>query len=480
MNWEIFERIYNGHWFLVGYSSKNFSELLREGGSKDITTFIGVMENDVHPMIFDKEQFNKAAHYYSDKLINDHAWRRKMYKRHDKAMSSYFNATERLRKLPFSKMKDKQIVAEIKKIILLQEKVRIVGVILNGLILDGRNHLSNKIQGELKEFIGDDKKFEKYWPFLSQVTKLSLRQEKDIEIAKLAVLANKLSQEQIKKKLKKIYEKYYWLDYMYYGPPATFESFEADLKDAIKNNKYLKLKEELQVLAEKQRRLMTKLKFNRRVRHLVWLAKHVLWQKGWRKDVEYHGFYCYEPWLREVAKRKGEKDWRNLLFLLPWEAERFILYTRPNLKTLRERRKFSCLIVTGPKNVKLIIGKKAHDFYKKLDVDKDLSYLKETKGQCAYEGKTKGKVKLVYVPEDMKKMNKGDILVSQATSPDLISAMKKAAAIVTNTGGLICHAAIISRELKIPCVVGTHNATLIFKDGDNVEVDATKGIVKKL
>ena len=77
-------------------------------------------------------------------------------------------------------------------------------------------------------------------------------------------------------------------------------------------------------------------------------------------------------------------------------------------------------------------------------------------------------------------MKTGDILLSQATSPDLLPVMKKAAAIVTNTGGLICHAAIISREMRIPCIVGTGNATLIFKDGDIVEVDANKGIVRKM
>lgn len=58
--------------------------------------------------------------------------------------------------------------------------------------------------------------------------------------------------------------------------------------------------------------------------------------------------------------------------------------------------------------------------------------------------------------------------------------MRKAGAIVTNTGGLICHAAITSRELKIPCVVGTATATLVFKDGDRVEVDATSGVVRKM
>ncbi|HLC48700.1 MAG TPA: PEP-utilizing enzyme, partial [Candidatus Norongarragalinales archaeon] len=86
----------------------------------------------------------------------------------------------------------------------------------------------------------------------------------------------------------------------------------------------------------------------------------------------------------------------------------------------------------------------------------------------------------ILTPSDLPKMGEGDILVAQATNPDVVPAMKKAAAIVTNTGGITCHAAIVSRELGIPCIVGTKIATDVLKDGMVVEVDATKGIVKIL
>ena len=66
------------------------------------------------------------------------------------------------------------------------------------------------------------------------------------------------------------------------------------------------------------------------------------------------------------------------------------------------------------------------------------------------------------------------------TTPDYVPAMKRAAAIVTDKGGRTCHAAIVSRELKIPCVIGTKIATQVFKTGDIVEVDAERGIVKKI
>jgi len=64
------------------------------------------------------------------------------------------------------------------------------------------------------------------------------------------------------------------------------------------------------------------------------------------------------------------------------------------------------------------------------------------------------------------------------TSPDFIIAMRKAAAIVTDEGGMTSHAAIVSRELKIPCIVGTKIATKVLKDGDMIQVDAETGVVK--
>jgi pyruvate, water dikinase len=104
----------------------------------------------------------------------------------------------------------------------------------------------------------------------------------------------------------------------------------------------------------------------------------------------------------------------------------------------------------------------------------------EVKGQVSFKGHIKGKVKIVKSVEDIKKVEKGDILVSPMTVPSFIPAMETAAAFVTDEGGILCHAAIVSREMHKPCVIGTKIATKIFKDGDLVEVDAEKGIVKKL
>lgn len=478
---EIFDSFYNAHWFLTAYYRQSFSELLHYGGTKAISKFIGTMKNDVHTLIFDANEFNQAADFYSERLINDNNWRKIMYEKHDYYTGKYFKEADRFRKLSFKSLSDKQILKEIIKVILLQEWVRVLGIMINGLVIDGRNHLSDKIRSELQNLVKDEKEFNQYWLKLTQVTRLSTRQKKDIEISRLAQLAKKrlILAKEINNGLRKIYEKYCWLDYLYYGPPIPYGQFRTELDKAIKKNTNLALKEQLNRVFDEQEMLMKKLKFNQRAKHLVKLAQYVLWQKGWRKDVEYHGLYCYEPAFKEIARRRRIKDWRLLLFLLPKEIDTFIIDNNPKPAELRERRRFSCLIA-DKENVKMLFGKKAQDFYSKLKLKQTIFDFEKITGQCAYQGIVKGRVKVIHVPNEMKKMNNGDVLISQATSPDLLPAIRMASAIVTNTGGLICHAAIISRELKIPCIVGTKYATKILHDGDLVEVDANKGIVRKI
>jgi len=105
---------------------------------------------------------------------------------------------------------------------------------------------------------------------------------------------------------------------------------------------------------------------------------------------------------------------------------------------------------------------------------------KEITGQTAYPGKVKGKVKIIKSREDMKTFEIGDILVSPTTTPDFLPAMKKSAAILSEHGGIISHAAITSRELKIPCIVGIKGITKVLKDGDLVEVNADEGVVRRV
>ena len=101
------------------------------------------------------------------------------------------------------------------------------------------------------------------------------------------------------------------------------------------------------------------------------------------------------------------------------------------------------------------------------------------KGAAASLGAASGPVKIIHKPTEIDKVEKGDILVTEMTTPDFVPAMKKACAIVTDVGGRTCHAAIVSRELGIPCVVGTGTATSTLKTGQVITVDGSKGMVYK-
>lgn len=104
----------------------------------------------------------------------------------------------------------------------------------------------------------------------------------------------------------------------------------------------------------------------------------------------------------------------------------------------------------------------------------------QVQGMTAYRGIVRGTVKIVRRVTELDKVKEGDILVTQMTFPAFLPAMSRAAGFVTDEGGITCHAAIVAREMKKPCIIGTRKATKVFKDGDRVEVDAEKGIARKI
>ncbi|MCL4389852.1 MAG: phosphoenolpyruvate synthase [Patescibacteria group bacterium] len=116
------------------------------------------------------------------------------------------------------------------------------------------------------------------------------------------------------------------------------------------------------------------------------------------------------------------------------------------------------------------------DQFVKLDMSHKVILLE---GAPASPGIKSGPVKILASAKEIDKLKSGEVLVAQQTNPDYVPAMKKAGAIITDRGGRTSHAAIVSRELGIPCVVGTEKATMSLKDGEVVTVDGTEGKVYK-
>jgi phosphoenolpyruvate synthase/pyruvate phosphate dikinase len=131
--------------------------------------------------------------------------------------------------------------------------------------------------------------------------------------------------------------------------------------------------------------------------------------------------------------------------------------------------------------MKYLTSAEAKKFFKYLNKHStDLQGNTEGVGICASPGKVSGKTAVIFYPRENDKVKNGNILITHATTVDFLPAMKRAAAFVTEIGGLTCHAAVVAREFGVPCVVSFKNATKKFKTGNRVEVNADKGIVRKI
>ena len=270
-----------------------------------------------------------------------------------------------------------------------------------------------------------------------------------------------------------------WLPCNYEGCPWDARYFVSVLQGLVRQSPSAQLAEleaggrrslEARVAAERE------LGLDEGERNLFALARELLFFKADRKDILFRSYFEVTPLLAEIAARLG-LTLAQVRFMLPAELKGALLEGNVvGAGVLDERKRFSVAISEGGVT-RVLLGVDARSELSQSE-GHAVEFNGVLKGQCACPGKARGVVKLVLSPRDLSKMNVGDVLVANATNPDVVVAMKKAAAIVTNSGGITCHAAIVSRELGIPCVIGTKVATEVLKDGDVVEVDAGAGVVK--
>lgn len=289
----------------------------------------------------------------------------------------------------------------------------------------------------------------------------------------------------LKKALKDHSLKWGHLGYIYAGNVKPFgsEHYLKEMRELAETKVVAKkiLKHEnnqLKKAGHKQKLLLKKLKISKQYQQLFEAAKDFATTKLVRRHAQLLDLYLmHTSLLSEIATRLKLTRYQ-VQFMLKDDVKQALLNYKINRHILDERLK-ECVLYTENNFEAIYIGKQMQNITAQLKsiIDKNIM---EITGQTAQPGMAKGTVKIIIRAKDMSKMNKGDILVSIATDPDIVPAMKKAAAIVTEQGGITSHAAIVSRELGIPCVIGTKIATKVFKDGDLVEVDANKGIVRKI
>ncbi|HLD17907.1 MAG TPA: PEP-utilizing enzyme [Patescibacteria group bacterium] len=281
-------------------------------------------------------------------------------------------------------------------------------------------------------------------------------------------------------------EKFGWVYYVYAGPAFGEMQFVEFLQDLLHKRiqpegETQRKKEERCRLAEERKKYLEQLRPDESTKRLLLLVNEYVWAKPRRKDYQSHSYFHMESFFREFSRR-FDVSLKHARSATQKQIREALLEGKIDPSVLDRQYKHH-LVSMDERETIVISGNEAKQFstlHVLQSASEEMASVSELSGSTAFPGTATGSVRLINRPEDMQKMQPGDILVSVATTPSIVTAMKKAAAIVTDEGGLTCHASIVSRELHIPCVVGTKIATKVLHDGDLVEVNADKGVVKKI
>lgn len=263
-----------------------------------------------------------------------------------------------------------------------------------------------------------------------------------------------------------------WIDNSYVRGKVLVEQ---DILEKVKEVKHVT--QDMKKTILKKERLIQQLRLNK---NEFFVIRTIEFCTKWQDDRKKHIMQTIgrsEPVICELSKRLGISE-DNLKYATPYEFNFAHLSRKSFIGELKKRLPGSAYYTHG-KEIDTYAGKD-YVFLEKGLVQIESGNVTEVSGTIASSGKVRGKVKICRSIHDILKVKKGEILITFMTRPEFLPAMQKAAAFVTNEGGITSHAAIVAREMKKPCIIGTKIATQVFKDGDMVEVDANKGVVRKI
>lgn len=408
----------------------------------------------------------------------------------------------RLEQIDIKKLSDSELLAQYQELINAYVTANSLPYLVDSFLSTGdTDWLTDMILAEIKNKV-DEKDLSETLAKLTATVNVSFSQREHIE---LLVLAKRLAR--IKPLVKRIRtrrinwlmgqvrryprlwqllrnhaRKYYWIENSYYQAVRLDEVyFLKKIVDSYNNNNIeseLKKYRNLPIRNQRVKNaLLLKLNISPNLRTIIHLSEDfALWQDTRKSGVFIANHFIFR-FLDEIARRVRipKKEMYNCVDL---EIKDILLRRKFNRRTLQRRDQGSIFVYTSG-GFRLLEGRAARSVNRKIFYGESKT-LEKFRGVSASPGRVIGRVRIIYFPSELRQIKVGEILVANNTTPDFVPAMRRAAAVVTEQGGITCHAAVVSRELGIPCVIGTKIATKVLKDGDLVEVDATKGIVRKI
>ena len=291
----------------------------------------------------------------------------------------------------------------------------------------------------------------------------------------------------LRRRLKRLSEAFGWIPFGYDGPSSWNEdSYRARVVDLLKRSP-----RSLSATVGPQRdgdRRLRDLQHAIRVRRGLQPQQWRLCQDlqlcarmtNERKEATFPAHMAYQRLIAACAQRLGVSH-RTLQWVTLEELRRHCGRPAILVRMSRRRREGSFVVQFKEGSYRMLAPGRATRVLRSIRPGgRNGSFVVGDVGSIGPMRLTRGSARVILSARDIQTMRPGEVLVTQMTSPEFVPAMREAAAIVTDEGGTTCHAAIVSRELRIPCLIGTRDGTRTFRTGDLLEVDTANGMVRKL
>jgi len=400
-----------------------------------------------------------GAKAFVELMLND--------KQREKVRASYLKEIEYVNKikkdidaLDLKKIDDKTLMDIWQKM-----HLACVNAIVYGLIPELCNYGSDEyLKNKLKQYIKTEQEILKAMEVLTAPEELSFYQKEEIELSET-------------NNLKEHTKKYYWLQNAYSGVKVLGEDFFEKRKKELSGGLRKELENHIADVKKRKKDIQVKYGLSEELMKIAHYVPYgIVWQDG-RKEQILRYLHYKELLLNELVRRFRLVKEEILNFSYTEIAE--MVNGKDMNNEIKERKRgFGIIITDKLEFFSHELNDYYWDVYAEEKADEGATEVRGIVASRSKNGILRGKVKILLDPYKTDLLEEGDILVAPMTSPEYIFAMRKASAIITDSGGLTSHAAIVSRELKKPCIVNTKVATKVFKDGDLVEIDTDKGSVK--
>lgn len=479
------------NWFVQNTQIQaNSSQALKKylGFDSSLKNYL-ILNGDEYYTEEDSDRYNLLLDNFFSK---DNQFFEKFSKRVFKIADKVYSYRDRLRSINFGKYSHRDLADEIEKF---QEVYKLS---FAPAFSRPDTYLEKKLKAKLKKELGvNDKRVEELFSKIAAYSPLGelAYTEEPLDLLKIAKEIKENSfdltnlPKRIKEELEEHVSKYAWMK----GPELTevVAFTEVEYLDRLKNLLTKNIGSEIKRILTLRKDILKeyggvlkKISKYPRIRALAEAVRNFMFLRTYTTEASISLFYVGRHALLKEAAARVNLSPEQIVMLTSKEIESLLLGAKLNVAKLINQRLSGYAIIWIEGEVSTFFGKEAIKLQKwAASKYKGITKFRETniiKGTPASLGKVKGQVKVLSSHLEVGKVNSGDILVTSMTTPDYIIAMEKAAAFVTDEGGITCHAAIVAREFGVPCVVGTGNATSLLKDGDLVEVDANEGRVRIL